>query len=192
VEVGVSPDDIDTLIFTALADGQCVLSELARRCNHDASQLMRRLHVLNGQKKVGTQLEDGRVYWFSKEAAPKTTTPAFTAPAATESATSRINRAAVVRRKPREQPAKAPAPEPNPEPTPEAMPMRVHATRTKRQPIIVRERQRVFELRVAPVNDGDVIIQAENDIEGADPDAVFVPAADIPALIRALTDVMAQ
>jgi hypothetical protein len=89
-------------------------------------------------------------------------------------------------------PPAAPAPAAEAAPTAEATPVPVHAKRTKRQPIIVRERKRVFELSVTPINEGDAIIQVENDIEGADPDAVFVPAADIPALIRALTDVMAR
>lgn len=188
----MSPEDLDTLIFTGLADGPCILSELARRCNHDARELLKRLHILGGQKKVGTQLEGGSVQWFSNVVLPKTTMPAFTQHDETESATARINRAAVVRRMPREQAAKAPAPAAEAAPTAEATPVPVHAKRTKRQPIIVRERKRVFELSVTPLNEGDAIIQVENDIEGADPDAVFVPAADIPALIRALTDVMAR
>jgi hypothetical protein len=65
------------------------------------------------------------------------------------------------------------------------------APRKRNQAIVVRPRTRILELCVQPLNDGDAIITCDSDEEGKEPDQVFIPRADIPALIEALQQVIA-
>lgn len=164
----MNTDDLDQLILLSLDIGPCPLPELARRANYDARMILKRLHILGSHGKVGTQMANGSVEWMLKGKAPSV--DAGKPPAG----------------KPLEQPA------PNPKPSPEVAPVQPKPKRKKDRTVVVREKKRVLELSITQINDGDVVIVCENEEKPYEPDEIFVPAEDLPALIRALTDVVAQ
>lgn len=195
----MSPEKLDALIFAALSDGACPLPELARRVNHDAREVLRRLHALGGQKQVGTQMNEGSVEWFSRRAdAPAPAKTDFPSPTEQPSPLAGINRAAVSRRAPRVAPARAPAPAEKSEEAPVELTKDVPAVagkarRKRNQTIIVRQAVLVTELSVSPINGAGCLITDGEKIDPesvGDPSQVFVPTADIPGLIEALQQLL--
>lgn len=176
----LTSEEMDSRILDALNQGDYILSDLAVKTACDARELLKRLHVLGGMKRVQCNREDGSLVWalYSGDAskaetisppAPQDTAPA-TAPAP-------------------EPPAAAPVPAPAPAPAPaKRHSQQPRLTHGLSNPIVVRAAVYVPEMRVLQLSEKHVLLEEVHHDGAARPnDGLVVATSEIPALIAALT-----
>lgn len=187
----MNPEAIDTLIMHSLhARGRQNLRELAADTSVDAREILKRLHVLVGQKQVlAGRIDKAIAYWLAGEY--HTTTSEETRH---ETGVEEDNDPPCI-------PLRSSAPESAAVPAPaEAAPTQVAPVlepkappRRKSTTIVIRPEVKATRLALTTmphgciIDDGDLVVQESV----GETCGVFIPTADIPGLIAALQQVIA-